>query len=347
MDPTLTGRLANHASKLLVVFEVLNFTFAMDAFNRQRGQRQLTDYAGPLGSLMDLAGAIGKRIETTLERQERELALRVGRETYEESHRLIIIGRVLAVIGVIGGICDMIEARQSALRVAETLNYGQVIGFTVMFMGAALGVHSLIAAAAGATGPPGWVAVAIVLVGILLVVYSTDSPLETWFRNCQWGDHYLGRSVEQQLEKLNRLLATFLVELSYQNLRLDGWLWWADGLNVTIRPGFVQANSHFTVTTKAWKRGEARFGTIYDYDLQEIDSRVVTPRMDTNGRPQSITFAVSLGRNFSQRFRVEARLDLEGNGQVMVPGSGNAWWAFFLDERARALRVSNSDFPGL
>jgi len=346
-DPTFRGKLANHAQKFLLIFETINFTLAYDAFRKQESTGSITDYAGIVGAIMDLAGAIGKRAQIILEKQERQLAIDAGKETYKESKKLVIFSRVLVVVGTVGGICDMIEYRSAALDAAKTYNLGQVCGSVVMYMGAALGVHAIFMGVAGLAfaGPAGWIALALVVIGSLIVWYFTESELETWLRTCQWGRDYLGQTHAAQLEKLNRLLAMFSVELKYENLKSGGFgTYFSTNLKVTVVPGFVSAKSKFRVITETQETTGSGIFTKLEY--HKADERVLPAKMDSKGKAEPLPFMVDLSKSggFRQQIRIKSQLDLLGDGKVMIPKQPYAWWAFFFDHNNKAFRQTNSGF---
>ena len=352
-SPDFKGRLSNYASKLLVVFEALNFAMALDAFRSTRNDRKITDWAGPIGSLMDLTGAVGRRALAALEKSERELAAAANLTTYQKSRKLVIWGRVMAVVGVLGGIMDMIEARSSALKSAETLSFEEIVCSVAMFSGAAIGIYATVlggtaaegSLAAAAAGPIGWVAIGMVLIGVLIIMYFKQSPLEKFFRNSTWGDRTIYSSDHEgygrQMSVLNRLLATFRVNFEYVNLRQRNFFWQSDSLQVTIQPGYATANSKWTVETKGWvQRGSPPF---YDYGYELLDSRTVTSKIDRKGKIQPIIFHVH--KPLNKQVRVVARLDVNGDRKFMVPKNEDAWWTFILKESERKAVVMKAHFP--
>ena len=354
-NPSVAGKLAGKAQSLLIVFEAVNLALAWEAFQDGRKNRKLADYAGPLGALCDLAGAVGSRIKTVMEKSERELALKAGKGVYKESRKLVILGRVMAIIGMVGGICDMIEARGGALQAAQTLQYERIIGFSAMYMGAALGTYGGALALAGLeTGPIGWIAVGLVLIGLLIINYFKESKLETWLRNSTWGDRTMGKSIDRQLSELDLILARFAPDLKYHNLRSVGFgAYSSNDLEVIIKPGFVTAKSRFDVTIEVLAVSDS-YGSIDTHEAVEIDVRSIKVRLNEDGSVQPITYRLDLINEklrakkvagFKQNVRVKARLDLFGDRKTMVPESGNhAWWWFRFEHGEKKFKRGNSEF---
>ncbi len=352
-NPTFSGKLAGKAQRLLIAFEVLNLAMAWDAFSK-KSKKELSDYAGPTGSLCDLAGAVGSRVATVIEKSERELAASLGKEVYKESDKLVVLTRVMAVIGIVGGICDMVEARSGALDAAKTLQYERIIGYSAMYLGAALGVHAAgmsLAGAAGA-GPVGLIAIGLVLLGVLIIYWFQESDLETWLRNSQWGDRYTGKNRIEQLQELDYILARFQPSLEYMDLKSAGWGGWIGSmLRVTINPGFVNAKSKFHVEVQAWCI-VGSFGSIDKEDVITIDKRVVAVKIGKDGKPKPISFDINLASNpaliklkaagFKQRIRVYAQLQLDDKRNV--PKKDRAWWWFFFDHGEKKFKVTNFKF---
>ncbi|MCK4414900.1 MAG: hypothetical protein KAY32_15305 [Candidatus Eisenbacteria sp.] len=334
--------------RLLLMFEALNLLMAYDTFARNRKRRKITDYAGPLGALCDLTGVLGGRAKEAMAAGERQAAAKARLAIYKESRKLVIFSRVIGVIGIVGGICDMIEAYSAATEAAQTRNLGLLLGFLFIWTGAGLGVEVQAIALAGlGTGPVGLIAVGLVLIGVIVVNYFKETKLETWLRTCSWGRDYLEAKMDKQLSELDLLLARFNVTSSYPDLPTDSWgIRLANTLRIEIAPGFVHAKSRFTIAVEcSVKKG------VLGLTNERIYTGTKRVTLDAQGRPQPVVFDIPLFSpdlikrkiaGFKEYVRVYARLQL--NKKVKVPEKKNALFAFWYVADEHDLVPSNVEF---
>lgn len=108
-----------------------------------------------------------------------------------------------SVTGSLLGIAVGIWMTVESAREGKT---GQMRGWIAVTLGSVVGLVALKASTAMAVA--GWTAVGafFVLAGIAIVIWTTDDPYEEWFEHCEWGNDSGGKSIDEQLEGLLRLI---------------------------------------------------------------------------------------------------------------------------------------------
>ena len=273
--------------------------------------------------------------------------------------------KALAYIGIVSAALDALDAAWNASEMAGRNDYTAMVGYGVVGIGSIItGVGCLMmATGAGASatvlGVPAGVVIGIVgavvtAVGWIIAVFTRDSALELFIQHCLWGEDYgdgatsMSDTPSWALEPFPRWrdnlglqLRVLLNILAAFTLKASGYT------SVTVYTGYVKNSSRFHF------RFHARYSNAIEHDSELVvhcgDGRVeqvsgdpvgvsrVRFRTSSQGRSYfDIDCAPAPGQaRFDRAFvnelcSVEARLDLEGDGESSIPAD-RAWMSYRIN----------------
>lgn len=239
--------------------------------------------------------------------------------------------RFIAAAGFVGGILEMLESMEEASETYMKKNWGQFAGYMLSTFGASMSIvggagelgASLVQGAgqSASTGflargrmstsaKIGWAGAVLAILGSLAVHYFSESELEEWLRESEWGDRKGSKTHFEQLQKAHYILAKFSVEVAQSFM--------VKTLTVTLFPGYVTRESTYEVKVEDP-------GIIFKDKL--VGSTNLKVEFDDEGKPKPLEFKVPTDSTLF-RIKVSARLLLHGDESFLVPNHGFATWVF-------------------
>lgn len=191
---------SNITKSIALAVEIVNLTVALKEMFQSDDVKSKINAAG---SLCDAIGASDYLLELWLTSAEKHGSM-VGRKITKQ-----LVGRILYTAAFIGAITDGVGAYLAAVDAYDHNQYGLVAANAVIIGSAAIGIALAYQAAAGTAvaasagtaagsmmffagtaGPLGLIAGSMFVLGNIMIWYFSESPLETWCYDSQWGTAY-------------------------------------------------------------------------------------------------------------------------------------------------------------
>jgi len=317
---------ARAAGGVLFVLEIIG---AFTALQQLKENRNTLDYVAMVGAVSDVLSAAGsiansvlkERTDGLLAKQVRNLRLDAELGSAINLRRMAQFGAVLSAIGFVGNISDLVGSAAQGQSAANSGDTASFLGSALMFSGQSLGLASglgLVEAGSlsGVAASVYWALtlapVLLVVLGLLVILWFQDTPLESWLRQTPWGDAFRGKSDADLMLELHRMLAVFDIDVQWTG---------GDYTDIVIKPGFVTAKSKYSLTIETHPEGYQYTGA---GQKKSVEWR---PALSRDGAPKEIRQPMKVGGK-PFLIRIEGFVDLFGDGSVRVPDKGHASWLF-------------------